>query len=89
MVKLNKKTIIKLSAFILVFAATMYFMYAYGWMDLFTDMQRLIQFTKEYKTEQVYNQKRLHASLDYVPPVEYKAMLINLNQKAPCPITLS
>lgn len=42
-----------------------------------------------YFIEQVYNQKRLHASLDYVPPVEYEAMLINLNQKAPCSMTLS
>ena len=42
-----------------------------------------------YFIEQVYNQKRLHASLDYVPPTEYEAMLINLNQKAPCPIALS
>jgi putative transposase len=42
-----------------------------------------------YFIEQVYNQKRLHASLDYVPPVEYEAMLINLNQKVPCPMTLS
>lgn len=42
-----------------------------------------------YFIEQVYNQKRLHASLDYVPPVEYEAMLIKQNQKAPCPITLS
>jgi len=42
-----------------------------------------------YFIEQVYNQKRLHASLDYVPPAEYEAMLINLNQKAPCPVTLS
>jgi putative transposase len=42
-----------------------------------------------YFIEQVYNQKRLHASLDYVPPTEYEAMLINQTQKAPCPITLS
>ena len=42
-----------------------------------------------YFIEQVYNLKRLHASLDYVPPVEFEAMLINLNQKAPCPIALS
>jgi putative transposase len=42
-----------------------------------------------YFIEQVYNQKRLHASLDYVPPTEYEAMLINQLQKAPCPITLS
>jgi len=41
-----------------------------------------------YFIEQVYNQKRLHASLDYVPPAEYEAKLINLNQKAPCLITL-
>jgi putative transposase len=42
-----------------------------------------------YFIEQVYNQKRLHASLDYVPPIEYEAMLLSQNQKAPCPITLS
>ncbi len=38
-----------------------------------------------YFIEQVYNRKRLHASLDYVPPVEYEAMLINQN---PCPTVL-
>jgi uncharacterized membrane protein YdjX (TVP38/TMEM64 family) len=54
MVKLNKKNIINLTAFILVFAVIMYFMYAYGWLDLFTDMQRLIQFTKEYRTYSVF-----------------------------------
>jgi putative transposase len=42
-----------------------------------------------YFIEQVYNQKRLHASLDYVPPTEYEAMLLNQNQKAPCPMTLN
>ncbi len=42
-----------------------------------------------YFIEQVYNLKRLHASLDYIPPVEYEAMLINQNPKAPCPVTLS
>ena len=42
-----------------------------------------------YFIEQVYNLKRLHASLDYVPPVEFEAMLINQNQKALCPIALS
>jgi uncharacterized membrane protein YdjX (TVP38/TMEM64 family) len=50
MVKLNKKSIIKLSIMILVFAVAIYFMYAYGWIDLFTDLQRLIQFTKEHRT---------------------------------------
>lgn len=54
MVKLNKKTIINLSVFLLVFAAIMYFMYAYGWLDLFTNMQRLIQFTEEYRTYAVF-----------------------------------
>jgi putative transposase len=49
------------------------------------DVQRRLP----YFIEQVYNQKRLHASLDYVPPVEYEAMMINKNPKAPCPITLS
>jgi putative transposase len=38
-----------------------------------------------YFIEQVYNRKRLHASLDYIPPVEYEAMLINQN---PCPSAL-
>lgn len=38
-----------------------------------------------YFIEQVYNRKRLHASLDYVPPVEYEAMLINQNS---CPTAL-
>jgi uncharacterized membrane protein YdjX (TVP38/TMEM64 family) len=50
MVKLNKKTIINLSVFILAFAAIMYFMYAYGWLGLFTDLHRLIQFTEKYRT---------------------------------------
>ena len=48
------------------------------------DVQRRLP----YFIEQVYNQKRLHASLDYVPPAEYEAMLINQSQKVPCPITL-
>jgi len=42
-----------------------------------------------YFIDQVYNQKRLHASLDYIPPVEYEAMLIIQKPKAPCPIALS
>jgi len=42
-----------------------------------------------YFIEQVYNQKRLHASLDYVPPTEYEAMLLSQNPKAPCPMTLN
>jgi uncharacterized membrane protein YdjX (TVP38/TMEM64 family) len=50
MVKLDKKTIINLLAFILVFAAILYFMYVYGLLDLFTIMQHLIQLTKEYRT---------------------------------------
>jgi putative transposase len=49
------------------------------------DVQRRLP----YFIEQVYNQKRLHASLDYVPPVEYEALLINQNPKAPCPVNLS
>jgi uncharacterized membrane protein YdjX (TVP38/TMEM64 family) len=54
MVKLNKKTIISLLVFILVFAAIMYFMHAYGLLDLFTNMQHLTQLTKEYRTYAVF-----------------------------------
>ncbi len=49
------------------------------------DVQRRLP----YFIEDVYNRKRLHASLDYAPPVEYEAMLINQNPKAPCSATLN
>lgn len=42
-----------------------------------------------YFIESVYNQKRLHASLGYVPPNEYEAMLEIQDQKNPCLITLT
>jgi uncharacterized membrane protein YdjX (TVP38/TMEM64 family) len=53
MVKLNKKTVINLIAFILGSTLILYFMYTNGWLDLFTDMQRLIQLTKEHETYSV------------------------------------
>jgi len=42
-----------------------------------------------YFIESVYNQKRLHASLGYVPPNEYEAMLETQDQNHPCLITLT
>ena len=45
MVKLNKKMIINLSVFILIFAAIKYFMYADGWLDLFIT---------QYGTDNIY-----------------------------------
>jgi putative transposase len=37
-----------------------------------------------YFIEDLYNQKRLHASLGYRPPVEYKAMLVPETSNHPC-----
>ncbi len=42
-----------------------------------------------YFLEDVYNQKRLHASLGYVPPTEYEALLKNQNPINPCLATLT
>lgn len=47
-------------------------------------LRRLPYFIKD-----VYNQKRLHASLGYVPPNEYEVMLKTQNQKNPCLIILT
>lgn len=49
------------------------------------DVQRRLP----YFIESVYNQKRLHASLGYVPPIEYEAMLEIQNQQNPCLISLT
>jgi transposase InsO family protein len=43
------------------------------------DVQRRLP----YFIEDVYNKKRLHASLGYVPPAEYEDMLKAQNQKTP------
>ena len=50
MIKLDKKTITNLLAFIVIFAVILYVMYVYGLLDLFTNTQHLIQFTKEHRT---------------------------------------
>ena len=42
-----------------------------------------------YFIEDVYNQKRLHASLGYIPPNEYEDMLKIRNPKNPCLIALT
>jgi transposase InsO family protein len=44
------------------------------------DVQRRLP----YFIEDVYNQKRLHASLGYRPPVEYEAMLVPGTLNYPC-----
>jgi len=44
------------------------------------DVQRRLP----YFIEDVYNQKRLHASLGYIPPVEYEAMLVPETTQPPC-----
>jgi putative transposase len=44
------------------------------------DVQRRLP----YFIEDVYNQKRLHASLGYIPPVEYEAMLVPETSNHPC-----
>jgi putative transposase len=44
------------------------------------DVQRRLP----YFIEDVYNQKRLHASLGYRPPVEYEAMLVPETSNHPC-----
>jgi len=44
------------------------------------DVQRRLP----YFIEDVYNQKRLHASLGYIPPVEYEAMLVPETLNPPC-----
>jgi len=49
------------------------------------DVQRRLP----YFIESVYNQKRLHASLGYVPPTEYEDMLQTQNQQNPCLIHLT
>lgn len=53
MIKLDKKTIINLTVFFLVFVGIMYLMYAFGLLDLFVSKQRLLQFIDEHHTNAV------------------------------------
>jgi len=48
--------------------------------ETMADVQRRLP----YFIEDVYNQKRLHASLGYIPPVEYEAMLVPETFNHPC-----
>jgi len=50
MVKPDKKTIINLIIFLLVFAGIIYLMYSLGWLDLFIDKDRLLQFIAKHQT---------------------------------------
>jgi len=50
MVKLDKKQIVKLIIFLLVFAGIMYLMYSLGWLDLFVDTDRLLRFIAKHRT---------------------------------------
>jgi uncharacterized membrane protein YdjX (TVP38/TMEM64 family) len=50
MIKLGKKTIINFSIFLLAFCGVIYLMYVFGWLDLFMNRQRLVQFIEEHRT---------------------------------------
>jgi uncharacterized membrane protein YdjX (TVP38/TMEM64 family) len=49
MVKLDKKTVVKFSLILLVFAGIMGGMYAFGWLDLFFSRERLLQFIADHR----------------------------------------
>jgi len=53
MIKLDKKTIINLSLFVLAFAGIAYLMYAVGLLDLFLSKRRLLQFIDEHRANAV------------------------------------
>jgi uncharacterized membrane protein YdjX (TVP38/TMEM64 family) len=54
MIKLDKKTIINLSIFFLVFAGILYLMYVFGWLDLFMDRQYLLDFIEKHRAYAVF-----------------------------------
>lgn len=49
MIKLDKKTIVNFLIFLVAFCAALYLMYAFGWLDLFINRQRLVQFIEDHR----------------------------------------
>ncbi|MFA5074332.1 MAG: VTT domain-containing protein [Nitrospirota bacterium] len=50
MIVIDKKTLLKFLIFILAFGGLLYVMYAFGWLDLFTNKDRLLRFIQEHRT---------------------------------------
>jgi uncharacterized membrane protein YdjX (TVP38/TMEM64 family) len=54
MIKLDKKTIVKLSIFLVAFCAALLLMYAFGWLDLFMNRKHLVQFIEDHRAYAVF-----------------------------------
>ncbi len=53
MIKLGKKTIINFLVFLVAFVGIIVLMYVFGWLDLFLDKQRLLDFIEKHRTNAV------------------------------------